>query len=231
MWRIKAIKFISFIGLISSLLALNAHAEQTIEVASVVAEPIAKEVVHEYEEPVVYTPIIRDITKEKIAECNAEMDEIESIGDAEEWYIAYKEIVDKYSEWIDPPESIYDVFTDDEINIMCRVIETETYQAGFDAKVNVANVILNRIDSGRFGDTVYEVCTKPGQFAYGRKIITEDTILALEYAYQIVDTTYGSVYFHSNQVAQKSWNGADYVMTDHVGHHFYAVPGEDGDDE
>lgn len=229
MWRIKLTKFISLFGLVSSLLALTVHAEPEIEVVSVTAQPIVHEVIHEYEEPVVYTPLTKtDEIAERIAECHAEMDEIESIGDAMEWYIAYKDIIAKYSDVLDPPESIYDVFTEDDIYIMCRVIETETFQAGFDAKVNVANVILNRINSGKFGDTVYEVCTKPGQFAYGRKNITDDTILALEYAYQIVDTTNGAVYFHSNKTAKKSWNGADYVMTDHVGHHFYAVTGEDG---
>ena len=102
---------------------------------------------------------------------------------------------------------------------MQRCIETETFEQSFNSKVNVASVILNRIESGEFGDDVNDIIT-PGQFAYGRKNISEDTVLALEYAYMIGDTTNGSLYFHSMSYRPR-FSGASYVFTDDAGHHFY----------
>lgn len=230
--KLKIIHGLALLLLIGSMFGMCVQGAQieNEDITTIIAEPIVveasvdttdiiEEAEIEEEEP--------DIYEIAAQECRAELDEIESIGDTMEWYIAYKDIVAKYSDVLDPPESIYDAYTEDEIYLMCRVIETEVYQAPFDAKVNVANVILNRINSGDFGESVTEVCTAPGQFVYGRKIISDDTILALEYAFQIVDTTKGAVYFHSNKVAQSVWNNAYYVMTDEVGHHFYATSTEE----
>lgn len=160
-----------------------------------------------------------DIYEIKSQEVLQKQEELKSISDNKEWFIAYKELINEYSEWIDPPESIYDVYTSNEIYLMQRCIETETFEQSFDSKVNVASVILNRIESREFGDDVNDIIT-PGQFAYGRKNISEDTVLALEYAYMIGDTTNGSLYFHSMSYRPR-FSGASYVFTDDAGHHFY----------
>lgn len=160
-----------------------------------------------------------DIYEIKSQEVLQKQEELKSISDNKEWFIAYKELINEYSEWIDPPESIYDVYTSNEIYLMQRCIETETFEQSFNSKVNVASVILNRIESGEFGDDVNDIIT-PGQFAYGRKNISEDTVLALEYAYMIGDTTNGSLYFHSMSYRPR-FSGASYVFTDDAGHHFY----------
>ena len=177
-----------------------------IEVTDEVVEEIQTE-----EEP--------DIYEIKNQEVLQKQEELNSITDNKEWFIAYKELINEYSEWVDPPESIYDVYTSDEIYLMQRCIETETFEQSFNSKVNVASVILNRIESGEFGSNVNDIIT-PGQFAYGRKNISEDTILALEYAYMIGDTTSGSLYFHSMSYRPR-FSGASYVFTDDAGHHFY----------
>ena len=111
-------------------------------------------------------------------------------------------------------------FTEDEVRLICRVVETETYQCDFDSKVNVANVVLNRIESGEFGETVEDVITADNQFAYGRKSITEDTILAVEYAFMMEDTTQGALFFHSNRKTDK-FCGNDFIFQDEAGHNFY----------
>lgn len=155
-----------------------------------------------------------------IQEMQEKMTEIESIEDNKEWFLAYKDIVFEYAEWIDPPETIFDYFTEYEVKLICRVVETETYQCDFDSKVNVANVVLNRIESGEFGETVEEVITTESQFAYGREVITEDTILAAMFAYEMEDTTYGALFFHSNEKTDV-FCGRNYIFTDNVGHNFY----------
>lgn len=160
-----------------------------------------------------------DIYEIKSQEVLQKQEELSYITDNKERFIAYKELINEYSKWVDPPESIYDVYTSDDIYLMQRCIETETFEQSFDSKVNVASVILNRIECGEFGDSVNDIIT-PGQFAYGRKNISEDTVLALEYAYMFGDTTSGSLYFHSMSYRPK-FSGASYVFTDDAGHHFY----------
>ena len=160
-----------------------------------------------------------DIYAIKSQEVLDKQEELSSIEDNEEWFIAYKDLIEEYSEWVDPPETIYDYYTEDEIYLMQRCIETETFEADFDSKVNVARVILNRIESDEFANEVSEIIVK-GQFAFGRENISEDTVLALEYAFMIGDTTDGALYFHSNPKTE-TFNGAEFIFTDTAGHHFY----------
>ena len=182
-------------------------------------------------EPVLLSDITYEIVFEEVIEepdlyeiaiqgMQEKMSEIESIEDRKEWFLAYKDIVFEYAEWIDPPETIFDYYAEDEVRLICRVVETETYQCDFDSKVNVANVVLNRIESGEFGETVEEIITIEGQFVYWREIITEDTILAVMYAYEMEDTTYGALYFHSNEKTD-TFCGNEFIFQDEVGHNFY----------
>lgn len=180
----------------------------------VLLSDITYEIVFEevIEEPEPYEIVIQEMQEK--------MSEIESIEDSKEWFLAYKDIVFEYAEWIDPPETIFDYYAEDEVRLICRVVETETYQCDFDSKVNVANVVLNRIESGEFGETVEEIITTENQFAYGRETITEDTILAVIFSFEIQDTTNGALFFHSNEKTEM-FNGAKYIFTDNAGHHFY----------
>lgn len=156
-----------------------------------------------------------------IEEMNQRMAEIESITDKMEWFIAYKKVIDEYSYIIDPPENIYDYFTEEEITLICRVVETECYDKDFDSKCNVASVVLNRIrQGGAFGNSVTEVITKKNQFAYGRENITKSTILSIMYVYEVGDTTDGCIAFRNDQCPQE-WYGWEYMFTDDIGHNFY----------
>lgn len=156
-----------------------------------------------------------------LEEMNQKILEIESIDDREEWFLAYKDIVIKYEKWFSVPETVFDVYTEEEIIFICRAIETECYDQDFMSKCNVASVILNRIDQGgEFGSSVIEVITKENQFTYSREDITENTILSLMYAYEIEDTTDGCVAFRSDKCPE-TWYGWKYTFTDDAGHHFY----------
>lgn len=162
-----------------------------------------------------------DFIESIIKEAQCKMKEIESIEDKEQWFIAYKKIIDEYRHIIDPPLTIYDYYTDEEIYLIQRVVETECYDQDFISKVNVANVVINRIEiGGEFGDTVEEVITTENQFSYWRRNITESTVLAIEYAYQIEDSTDGCIAFRSDENPDV-WHGWEYVFTDSSGHHFY----------
>lgn len=136
------------------------------------------------------------------------------------WFTLYKEVEEEYSDYFGKADNVYDCFTEEQINMMWKCIETETYQCNFNSKVNVACVILNRIENEQFPLDPIEIITSPNQFAYGRNIITEDTKLALEYAYMIEDTTNGCIAFRSD-CSPNEWNGWTKQFTDESGHTFY----------
>ena len=161
--------------------------------------------------------------EQAVIDMQSDIDRVEAITSSTiDWYIAYKNVINKYSEIIDPPETIYDCFDKDEIYLIQRAVETECFDGDFDSKCHVANVIFNRIEDPeqRFGKTVEEVITSEKQFAYGRKVISESTKLAVEYAFEITDTTNGCIGFHSNKKTS-TFNGWEYAFTDELNHNFY----------
>ena len=152
----------------------------------------------------------------------SKMSELEyKVVDKEKWYLGYKQMIAEFDGYLDPPETVYDVYSADEIYLIQRAVETEVFQCSFDAKVNVASVIFNRIDDGRFGNTVKEVITNPGQFAYFRTKISDSTVLAVEYAFEIEDTTDGCIAFRSDKCPDK-WGKWVYRFSDGAVHHFYS---------
>lgn len=162
-----------------------------------------------------------------IENMNVEMAEIESIKDKKEWFIAYKEIVDKYSYILDPPERIYDYYTDEELDMFFHVVQAEIGdEYTFEQKCNVASVILNRIEHYKFSDKMLEILT-PDQFEtvkngrINKVSVSEDTILACEYAFEIEDTTDGCLFFDSNNTLKY-----EFVFSDSA-HNFYKLKQEE----
>lgn len=161
-----------------------------------------------------------------IEEMNHEMAEIGSIEDKEEWFIAYKNIIEKYSYVLDPPESIYDYYSDEELDLLFRVVQAEIGDGySFEQKCNVTSVIFNRIEDNRFPNSILEVLT-PDQFAtisngrYKKVEVSETTILACEYVFMIEDTTNGCLFFDSNNALRY-----EFVFNDGA-HNFYKIKGE-----
>lgn len=156
-----------------------------------------------------------------IEEMNQKMTEIESIEDKKEWFIAYKSIIEEYSYIIDSPETIYDCFTDEELDLLFHVVQAEIGDEYlFEQKVNVASVIFNRLDHERFPDTLSEILVY-NQFSpisdgrYKDIEVSKDTILACEYAFSVEDTTGGCLFFDSNNTLNYK-----FVFNDSA-HNFY----------
>ena len=53
-------------------------------------------------------------------EMNKKMAEIDSIQDKKEWFITYKSIVEKYEYLFDPPETIYNYYSSEELNLLFK---------------------------------------------------------------------------------------------------------------
>lgn len=159
-----------------------------------------------------------------IIHMNKEMEAIEHLKNENnfEWYKAYRNIICKYKHVIDEPLTIFNFYTEEEIKLICKTVETECHGNNFDSKCNVASVIINRIEDPdkRFGETVKDVITQPNQFTYWRETISEDTLYAVMFCFEIQDTTNGCLSFHSNKKTEK-FGGRNYVFTDDAKHHFY----------
>lgn len=161
-----------------------------------------------------------------IEEMNQRMTEIESITGKKEWFIAYKNIIDEYSYIVDPPETIYDCFAEEELDLLFHVVQAEVGEEySFEQKVNVCSVIFNRLEHDRFPNTLSKILT-PDQFQpiadgrYKKVEVSEDTIIACEYSFQVEDTTNGCLFFDSNNTLNYK-----FVFNDGA-HNFYKYKGE-----
>lgn len=168
-----------------------------------------------------------DIISEKIFEVQQRINTLEC-ENTMKWFKKYKEIQDEYSEWIDKDETIYDYFNESELDLLFRIVETEVRgENNFDEKVNVANVIFNRIKHEDFPTNLTDILTEYPQFSsyingeYKNVTVTETTILACEYAFQFQDTTNGALWFDSTRGNSWADRNRKYIFTDDVGHRFY----------
>lgn len=143
------------------------------------------------------------------------------IIDPVQYMIEYNKILENYKDYLDNTITIHDMFSEEDIKYLEKCVETETFGGSFISKVNVAHVIINRaMDDERFPATIKDVVTDSGQFSYSKSTIDPLTVAACEYAAITSDTTNGALYFKSGQKTD-TFNGAVFLFTDDVGHHFY----------
>ena len=109
-----------------------------------------------------------------------------------------------YPNLIDPPETIYYYTTDAEFDMVCRVIEAEIGVGNFDQKINIATCIVNRYQND--DKSWKQILTEKHQFttvsnrAWKKVKVTEDTKLALEYAWLFKNKQIGNAtYFRSGK--------------------------------
>ena len=160
-------------------------------------------------------------------EMNTKVANISHIEDKEKWFVGYKEIINEYDWILDPPETIYDVFTGEELELLYGVVQAEVGDEwSFENKVRVANVIFNRLENEKFGNSLGEVliadefCTvRTGRY---RKVeVSNTTILACEYAFMVEDLTNGSVYFESKNSNVHSLYATENKNINDEAHKFY----------
>lgn len=229
MRKIFLISIFTFVGLITVIHINNFVSNKKEKAIALEAE--MKRIENEKRADALMAKIIADKEKERLEKERIEkerhdrylsdMAAIDTIEDKQEWFLAYKDLINKYSEWYDTPETIWDVYTEDEVMLICRMVETECFEQDFLPKVNVASVVFNRLNAdGKFGNTITEVITQKNQFVYFRKEISPDTINAVMYAFEIEDPTNGCLFFHSMGKTE-TFNGANFIFQDDAGHCFY----------
>ncbi|MGN1171798.1 MAG: cell wall hydrolase [Lachnospiraceae bacterium] len=107
-------------------------------------------------------------------------------------------------------EARYDA-TDEEREILCRIVEAEAGGEGLGGKMLVAGVVLNRVENEKFPDTIKEVVFQRDhgicQFSpvrdgrYQKVKISEETEEAVDRALMGEDYSRGALYFVSRKSA------------------------------
>jgi len=176
-----------------------------------------------------------EITKDYATLFKNELDGLNK-QDKKEWFIQYKKLIEKYSEYTDSPEeTVYDYVTNEEFELFCGIVEAEIGNGTFEQKCNVASSIITRYFNTNpiadFGKTFMDILTQKNQYStysngmYKKVEITEETILAIEYSFMIEDTAQGCQYFRSGS-DPNGWhetsNNIEFIFDDGK-HKFYRL--------
>lgn len=92
-------------------------------------------------------------------------------------------------------------YTETEVAMIEAVVMHEVGHCSRESKIAVANIILNRVKDGRFGDSVYEVLHRKGQFDaihnyYDSEIVPDEACrLAVLDALGGEDNSQGALYY------------------------------------
>lgn len=108
---------------------------------------------------------------------------------------------------------VYDL-SEEEVEVLQQIVEAEAGNEDEDGKLLVANVVLNRVNSDRFPDTVSEVVFQRekgvSQFSpvyngsYYRVTVSEETVNAVERALMGEDISQGALYFAARKYADST---------------------------
>lgn len=128
------------------------------------------------------------------------------------------------------PEAPSVSISQSEKDLFARLVEAEAKGEPYEGKVAVATVVLNRVESSEFPDSVTDVIKEKVGKAYAfspvqngeiNKPASEDSKEAVEEALKREDTLDNSIYFYNPDIATDSWiRTRDAVET--IGNHVFA---------
>ena len=140
-------------------------------------------------------------------------------------YLLPKAGFEEYVAEIEPIEVIMPtyVLTDDEADLLLRVGSLEGGEANKDGIAHVMQVILNRVESDKFPDSVEGVVFESGQFCTASQLaianITSEAYQALD---EVIFGEFGdnkALYFES--LEGKAWSKCHEYLFTYGGHDFY----------
>ncbi|MDD1512692.1 cell wall hydrolase [Priestia megaterium] len=117
-----------------------------------------------------------------------------------------------------------------EKDLLARLVEAEAKGESYEGKVGVATVVLNRVDSSKFPDTVTGVIKQVVGKAYAfspvqngsiNKPASEDSKKAVEQALTRKDRLDDSIYFYNPKTATDNWIRSRAVIKT-IDHHVFA---------
>lgn len=124
------------------------------------------------------------------------------------------------------------ILTQQELNWVYRMVEAEATGGTEQSKINVTNVIVNRVLDNNFPDTIEGVLFQRNAFSplidkrFYKVEVVMDTVLAVDKALANPDTTDGALFFMC-RVASESHNvtwfdsNLTFLFKDDIGHEFF----------
>lgn len=154
----------------------------------------------------------------------------ELLGADVSWDSHYKNVEISLASHEVSKESISKLYGDDELLWLSRIIHAESRGEPIDGKIAVGNVILNRVKSHEFPNTIYNVIFDRKPSVQFEPIINgsiynspgKDSIKAAKHALSGTDVAGKSLYFFNPKIATSSWisKNRPYFKTIH-NHDFY----------
>ena len=122
-------------------------------------------------------------------------------------------------------------YTESDYNVLLRIVQAEAGGCDMKGKILVANVILNRVESDEFPDTITDVVYEKRQFSpvsngsINRCKVEEETVEAVDRALAGEDYSEGALYFMNRRASSGSnvrWfdTHLDYLFQ-HGAHEFF----------
>lgn len=118
-------------------------------------------------------------------------------------------------------------YTDQELEYLARIVFTEARDEPYEGMVAVAAVVINRVESSNFPNTIYDVIFQPGQFTPARngKIYevkpNDASYKAAEEALMGADPVSGALYFFNPDVSSSSFFAKKQFVKEIGNHSFY----------
>lgn len=116
--------------------------------------------------------------------------------------------------------------SNEEKDLLERLVEAEAKGESYEGKVAVATVVLNRVDSSQFPDSITEVIKQKGAFSPVQngeinKPASDEAKQAVDEALMRKDHLHDSIYFYNPEIATDDWiRTRDVVKT--IGNHVFA---------
>ncbi len=137
----------------------------------------------------------------------------ELMGAEVSWDSHYKNVEIELLGHTTPVSSIDTKYTDDDLLWLGRIIHAESDGEPIDGKIAVGNVILNRIESPLFPDTIYGVIFDRTHGVQFEPVLngtiynspSMDSIKAAKHALSGTDVVGNSLYFFNPKIASSSW--------------------------
>ena len=119
--------------------------------------------------------------------------------------------------------------TDREFQLMCMVVWKEARGEPFEGQVAVAEVILTRVRSPHFPDTISGVVFQPAAFTgfNGNHNYNEESVSAVEQAFTGTRHANGADHFCNLNECSPSWAKDQYLVAHIEGHWFYNLHQEE----
>jgi len=111
-------------------------------------------------------------------------------------------------------------YTEAEKILIAKVVYAEARGECFEGQAAVAQVVLNRYESGKFGKSIKKVVYAKHQFAVGKKY-NDENMQAVEYAISNRDYPDNMYFFRRSK--SKTWY--DFVFYDRIGNHSFYTRG------